>query len=502
MASEPRITPTLSRGTIALVVTSTLQREPVASPDQDLRAFFDSFARVEQRWRRRNRFYHRLVEQILQFHVPAGRSVLEIGCGTGDVLAAVEPSDGLGVDISPAMIELARSRHPDIRFDVAAGESLHVGRGFDYVVLSDVVPYATDLLALFARAREHCHADSRVIVHSFSRVWRPLFALAEQVRLKPRKPLRNWVNAEDVENLLFLSDFEVVQIDWRILLPKRIPLVTAFANAVLANLWPFRKLCLSYWIVARPRPHPLGELSVTVVCPCRNEEGHVPAIVERLPDIGSETELIFVEGGSQDDTRGAIERAIEAHPDRSIRLLRQHGVGKGDAVREGFAAAENDVLMILDGDLSVAPEDLPKFYRALVDGRAELVNGSRLVYDMEPGSMRRLNVVGNKLFSLIFEAVTRQRVKDTLCGTKVIHRRNYERIAAARSYFGDFDPFGDFDLLYGAARLGLRIVDLPVRYGTRAYGTTNISRFRHGLLLFRMAVFAYWQFRVRPSKTR
>jgi hypothetical protein len=158
--------------------------------------------------------------------------------------------------------------------------------------------------------------------------------------------------------------------------------------------------------------------------------------------------------------------------------------------------------MILDGDLSVAPEDLPKFYRALVEGHGELINGSRLVYDMEPGSMRRLNVVGNKLFSIVFKQITGQQAKDTLCGTKVLRRRHYDRIAAARSYFGDFDPFGDFDLLYGAARLGLRIVDLPVRYGARTYGTTNISRFRHGLLLFRMAVFAYWKFRVRPSSSR
>jgi SAM-dependent methyltransferase len=484
------------------ITTETAPGTASPSAEHELRTFFDAFADDEPRWRRRNRFYHRLVAQIMRFHVAPGRSVLEIGCGGGDVLAAVEPSEGLGVDLSPRMVDLARRQHPELTFEVAAGERYRAGRQFDYVLLSDVVPYASDLLALFDLAREHCHADSRIVVHSYSRVWRPVIRIAELLHLKPRKPLRNWVSAGDVENLLYLSDFEVVQVDWRILLPKRIPLVTAFANGVLANVWPFRHLCLSYWIVARPRPQPLGELSVSVICPCRNEEGHIPALVERLPEIGSETELVFVEGGSRDDTRGAIERAIVEHPERDIRLVEQPGAGKGDAVRAGFAAAKHDVLMILDGDLSVAPEDLPKFYRALVEGHGELVNGSRLVYDMEPGSMQRLNVVGNKLFSLIFEQITGQRAKDTLCGTKVLRRGHYERIAAARSYFGDFDPFGDFDLLYGAARLGLRIVDLPVRYGTRTYGTTNISRFRHGLLLFRMAVFAYWKFRVRPSSSR
>jgi SAM-dependent methyltransferase len=468
----------------------------------DLRAFFDAFALEEPRWRRRNSFYHRLVEQIMRFHVPPGRSVLEIGCGAGDVLAAVEPSEGVGIDLSPGMVELARRQHPELTFEVATGEQFDAGRCFDYILLSDVVTYSPDLLALFHQAREHCDADSRVVVHSYSRVWRKSFAVAERLHLKPRKPLRNWVSAQDVENLLYLSDFEVVQVQWRILLPKRIPLLTTFANAGLANLWPFRSLCLSYWVIARPRPRALGDRSVSVICPCRNEEGHVPAIVARLPEMGLGTELIFVEGGSRDDTRGAIEREIAAHDDRDIRLIDQPGTGKGDAVRAGFAAARNDVLMILDGDLSVAPEDLPQFYRALVDGSGELVNGSRLVYDMEPGSMRKLNVLGNKLFSSIFNRITGQRAKDTLCGTKVLHRDNYDRIAAAREYFGDFDPFGDFDLLYGAARLGLRIVDIPVRYGAHVYGTTNISRFRHGTLLFRMTIFAYWKFRVRPSRPR
>jgi len=273
-------------------------------------------------------------------------------------------------------------------------------------------------------------------------------------------------------------------------------------NGVVANAWPFRHLCLSYWIVARPHPQPLDEASVTVVCPCRNEAGHVAEVVRRLPALGTDTELLFVEGGSSDDTRAEIERQIDAHPEREIRLVDQPGRGKGDAVRTGFAAASNEVLMILDGDLSVAPEELPKFYAALVEGRGELINGSRLVYDMEPGSMQALNVVGNKLFPRLFARITGQNVKDTLCGTKVLHREDYARIAQARAYFGEFDPFGDFDLLFGAARLGLRIVDLPVRYQTRAYGATNISRFRHGLLLVRMTVLAWWKFRVEIFRSR
>jgi glycosyltransferase involved in cell wall biosynthesis len=303
-----------------------------------------------------------------------------------------------------------------------------------------------------------------------------------------------------MRNLLELAGFEVVSASTRILMPKSVPLLTFFLNTVVANIWPFTRLCVSYWIVARPSPEPLGEPGVSVVCACRNEAGHIPQIVERLTSMGTSTELIFVEGGSTDDTRAAIEREIDEHPELDISLLTQPGKGKGDAVRTGFAAAKHDVLMILDGDLTVQPEDLPKFYDALVANRGELINGSRLVYDMERGSMRFLNMLGNKAFSLLFRAITGQHVKDTLCGTKVLHRDDYGAIAAGRSFFGEFDPFGDFDLLFGAARLNLKIVDLPVRYGARTYGRTNISRFRHGLLLLRMTLFAYSKFRVQTFR--
>jgi SAM-dependent methyltransferase len=471
--------------------------DSVAQEYAELRSFFDAFAAEEQHWRRRNRTYYRLLEQILRFKIPPGQRVLEIGSGSGDLLASLRPSVGVGVDVSPEMVQLARSRHPTLRFEVGAGEELDLGETFDYIVLSDLMQFVHDLLGLLERVAAHSHPRTRVLINTYNRAWRPLIRLTELVRLKPAKPIRNWVSPLDVQNLLELSGFDVVTTTRRILLPKRIPLLTVFANGFIANVWPINHLCLTSWIVAKPGAGGrLEEETVSIVCPCRNEAGNVPALVRRLPRLGAATELIFVEGGSTDESRAEIERQIDLHPELHISLVDQPGRGKGDAVRAGFAAARHDVLMILDGDLSVSPEDLHKFYQALVDGRGELINGSRLVYDMEPGSMRFVNLLGNKIFSRLFKAITGQQVKDTLCGTKVLHRSDYEKIAVARSYFGEFDPFGDFDLLFGASRLGLRIIDLPVRYQTRTYGKTNIRRWRHSSLLVRMMLFAFWKFKV------
>jgi glycosyltransferase involved in cell wall biosynthesis len=201
-------------------------------------------------------------------------------------------------------------------------------------------------------------------------------------------------------------------------------------------------------------------------------------------------EIIFVEGHSTDNTYEAIEQVIREFPDRAMRLFRQPGNGKGDAVRLGFAEARGEVLMILDADMTVAPEDLPRFYDALVSGEGDFINGVRLVYPMAQHAMRFLNLVGNKFFSLSFSWVLGQNIKDTLCGTKVLRKSGYERIAANRAYFGDFDPFGDFDLIFGAAKLNMKIVDMPVRYYERTYGETNIQRWRHGWMLLRMLAFA------------
>jgi glycosyltransferase involved in cell wall biosynthesis len=270
--------------------------------------------------------------------------------------------------------------------------------------------------------------------------------------------------------------------------------VALLCNRVLVKLWPFKYLALSNFVVARPlrrrEPETRPQPSVSVIVPARNEAGNVPAIFARTPSMGSETEIVFVEGHSNDDTRAAIEREIAAHPERRARMLIQTGTGKGDAVRLGFSQARGDVLMILDADLSVPPEDLPRFFEALRDGKGEFVNGVRLVYPMEKEAMRGANFLGNKFFSWAFSWLLGQPIKDTLCGTKVLTRSAYQEIAANRSYFGDFDPFGDFDLLFGAAHLDLKIVEVPIRYRERTYGTTNIQRWRHGWLLLRMCAFA------------
>jgi SAM-dependent methyltransferase len=456
-------------------------------------AHWDGIARRMDTWDGWSGAYHDRLVEIYQFLVPPGQRVLEVGCGHGDLLAALKPSVGVGVDFSAEMVDRATHKHPDLRFVHLDAHELYLEDTFDVIILSDLVNDLWDVQAVFEQIAALTTPRTRVIINTYSRLWElPLVAAARLGLAKPRMP-QNWLTVEDVSGLLGLANFEVVRHWEEVLCPLPIPFVDHLLNRVAVKLWPFNLAALANFIVAQPkieRDHRDEEPLVSVIVPARNEAGNIGQIFERTPEMGRGTELVFVEGHSRDDTYAAIEQAIAAHPKRRCKLLQQAGVGKGDAVRLGFAEASGDILMILDADLTVPPEDLPRFYAALRAGKAEFVNGVRLVYPMEKQAMRFLNLLGNKFFSLAFSWLLGQPVKDTLCGTKALWRADYETIAGNRSYFGDFDPFGDFDLLFGSAKLSLKIADLPIRYRERIYGTTNINRWRHGLLLLRMVVFA------------
>jgi len=438
--------------------------------------------------------YHRRLTEVYRFLVPPGQRILEIGCGRGDLLAALGPMPGVGVDFSARMIERARGRHPELSFILADAHSLpSFEKPFDVIILSDLLNDLWDIQQVLEQLIQVTHPRTRLIINSYSRLWEPMLSAAETLKLAKPTLKQNWISVADIANLMQLAGFEPVR-DWsEVLFPLDIPLLSGFLNRTLAKIWPFRVLALTNFIVARPRPQP-GSLPtnarVSVIIPARNEAGNIPEIFEKMPEMGSGTELVFVEGHSHDDTFEVIERLMAEHPARACQLHRQTGVGKGDAARLGLASATGEILMVFDADLTVPFEDLPRFHHALCSGQGEFINGVRLVYPMEAEAMRFFNLVGNKFFSLVFSWMLGQSIKDTLCGTKALWKSDYDLIAANRSYFGDFDPFGDYDLIFGAARLNLRIIDLPVRYRARTYGSTNIDRWRHGWLLLRMVLFA------------
>ena len=462
--------------------------------------FFNDTAASRDARRARSRLYHRELLNFFRFVIPRNSSVLEIGSGTGGLLAELDAAGGLGIDFSPAMTAAAKAAHPALDFRTADIEKLEIAEKFDYVIMQDLLGNLDDIWLAFRNLSKVTTPETRVIITAYNPLWEPLVMLAEAAGIKGKDPRQNWLAMADIENFLYLNNYEVVKKGCRFLMPFYIPLFSVFFNRFLAKMPFFKELGMIQFIIARETPvkPEAKKYSVSVMVPCRDEAGNMERLFSELPVLGKNTELVFVDGNSSDGTVEKIRELEAKRPDLPVKVLLQGGAfGKADAVRKGFDACSGDILMILDADLTVVPEDLKKFYAAIAEGKGEFINGSRLVYPMEKGAMRFLNMLGNKTFSLIFTWTLGQRIKDTLCGTKVLLRSNYDKIKAGRAYFGDFDPFGDFDLLFGASKLNMKITELPVSYKERKYGETKISRFRHGLLLFRMAFIAFVKLKLR-----
>jgi hypothetical protein len=453
-------------------------------------------------WRRKNRYYHQDLEALHQFLIPPGKRVLEIGSGTGELLNLLNPSYGLGIDLDPAIVAQAQTAFPHLTFKIQDAHQLDLEGPFDYIILANTISFLVDIQVVLEKLRDLCHANTRLVIAYQNPLWEPIVRLATQLKQRIQLPTLNWLSASDVKNLLSLAGFEVVKQGKRMIFPRWIPLLSPLLNRYLAPLPIINTLCLLEFMVARLHPDPqlarerIAKTSCSVIIPARNEAGNILNCVKNLPPMGSHTEIIFVEGNSSDHTWDEMQR-IRAELGHlfDIKILQQEGKGKADAVRKGFAAATGDVLVILDADLTVQAEDMPKFFSAVASGYCDFANGCRLVYPLSESSMPTINRWANRFFAALLSYILSIRIKDSLCGTKVLWRSHYLDIQDNRHYFGDFDPFGDFDLLLGATKQNLKIVDVPVRYYPRVYGRSNIQHVRDGIKLLKICWFAARKFK-------
>lgn len=473
-------------------------RRFIAEHRERVRRFYDELGERQLDWNRRFRYFRERLGGFVRHFVPSGARVLDVGCGTGDLLAELAPSEGVGLDCSGRMVELARRQHPELHFVNGYGEEIDesdVPEGpYDYITLVNVIGEMCDIGQTLRRLHRYCSPQTRLIIVQYNYLWEPLCRLAARFGVKLDNPTPNWLSQQDLTGLCGVAGFEVVRCGHTMPLPLRVPGLNRLVNSVLGRLYGFRKLGFLSYAVARPLVTPESPESHTcsVVVPCKNEEGNIDGLVERIPEMGAGTEIIFVDDKSTDTTAARVREWSARRPDRRIRLVEGPGQGKGAACRAGFAQATGDVFMILDADMTVMPEELPAFFDALTSGRGEFINGSRMVYPLDDQAMRPLNILGNKMFATLFTLLLEQRIRDTLCGTKVIWARDYRRIMRSRGYFNSCDLWGDYDWIFGAARNNLRIVELPVHYRERVAGETKMTRrLRNAWIMLRMCGIAF-----------
>lgn len=458
---------------------------------KDLINFMDQLAPQRDRFIKQNQPYYRELVKFFNYQIPESSSVLEVGCGTGELLAQLKVKKSIGIDISSEMIKRAKEKYPHLDLRVMDVEALILKGAFDYIILSDTLNYCEDIQQVFHQLQKVSHRKTRVIITYHNYFWTPVLKIAEAIGLKMPSRKLNWLSHKNIKNLYRLEHFRLVKQGKFFLFPIELAFISSFINRIVAHLPILNHFALVEYLVIRPQLASQKNLGVSVIVPARNEEGNIERLVKDCPVMGNKTQIIFVEGHSKDNTWIEIQRVAKKYRKKfDFACLQQTGVGKADAVHAGFAQANQDLVMILDADISVEPWELEKFYRALVEGEGEMVMGTRLIYPMEKEAMRTLNIMGNYLFAQLFSWLLDQSVTDTLCGTKTMFREDWKQVMDHNSFFGDFDPFGDFELIFGASKQNLEIAEIPIRYKARQYGSTNISRFRHGLLLLKMWLFA------------
>ncbi len=460
---------------------------------------FDSIAADYDFWKRKNSYYFDSLKGLFRELVPPGASVLELGCGTGDVLSCLNPGRGVGVDISENALEIARKKHPRLEFVKGAAETITRCDRFDYIVMADLIDHLIDVQDALGNSRPMLNGGGRLVVSTINPLWSPILLFAEKLGLKMPEGHHNFVMKDDICNLLELEGYAVIETGYRLLIPKHIPLISNAVNKLAPGIRFVRGLCIIQYIVAGIRDEPEmadRRLSLSVVIPCCNEAENIEECVGRIPRMAAKQEVIIVNDGSTDDTEAVIRGLQERDPEGVRVVSYRKNQGKGHAVRMGFEAAEGDALVILDADMSIRPEDLPRFYDAINGGKGDFINGTRMMYPLEAESMRLLNLVGNGIFSRTLSLIIGQRLTDTLCGTKCLLKRDYVRMKAGK------DRWGDFNLLFGAAKLGLRIVEMPVHYQRRRKGWTKMKPVKHGALLLAMCAVSFYELRVKPLADR
>lgn len=463
---------------------------------------YDKLAAKRDKWIRRNKYYYNFTKKVLKHIVEPESRVLQIKCETGYYLNAVNPKFGMGIDFSSKMIEIAKKKYSHLNFGVRDLEDFSLSQScskpFDYILLNNCLGDVIDISKLFSNLKGHTKSRTRLVIMTYNRLWQPLLSLASFLRLKIKQPTQNWLSKNDLENLLYLSGYEIVKKIDIILFPKYFPIISFLLNNVIARLPLFKCLCLNNVFVVKKikEQHNYSDYSVSIIIPCKNEKGNIKSAVDRIPKMGKHTEIIFCDDKSDDGTLEEVNHHIALNPDKDIKIVPGPGICKAKNVWAGFEVAKGDILMILDADLTVIPEELPYFFNAIVEGKGEFINGCRLVYPMNEKAMKFFNVLGNKFFSILFSFIMEQKIKDTLCGTKVLWREDYLRIKKYIGKWGYEDLWGDYDLLFGATKINLKVVDLPVHYFDRTYGDTKMTRvINNGFRMLRISINALFKLR-------
>lgn len=365
---------------------------------------------------------------------------------------------------------------------------------YDCIVLSDMFEVNDDILGLLKLLKKNLNNDGTILLTSITPIWDGVLSILEMLNLKNKSKKRSYIHLNKLSAVLDTINFQITGKRTRQYFPFKLFYFGNIINNFLEIILYFFNFGIrSYFTIKEIEDTAEKDvLSKTIIVPAKNEEGNLNELINRIPYLGNNVEVIISCGISNDNTLG-MAKSLKSD-NFIIKVIEQTSKGKANAVWEACEQSSNDLIAILDADLSVDPEELSSFFELIETKKCDFVNGTRLIYSMEKGSMRFINNFGNRLFQYVVSKIIRLPLTDSLCGTKVFKKNLYEKIKKWQSVVKIKDPFGDFDLLFAAAYSSQKIVEYPIHYRARKYGTTQIRRFKDGFKLIKYLSVSFYKF--------
>jgi len=444
------------------------------------------------------KYYHKRIRKVFSFIIPPNKKILFFGSYDGKILASLRPKMGIGIEVERKIFKIAKKRHLKLKFLNISYDSYIPKEKFDYIILNSTLGQTTDMLRVLKNIFRACCPSTKILIYQHNYLWEGILNFAEKLSLKRKEGVQNWLSINDVKTYLEGANFQVTRIFRRTIFPLNFFGLGKVLNFIGALIPFFDFFKLDQFIIARPEPHLFPKSlpkSLTICITVRNEKGNIEKIIKSIPKICNQQEILFVEGHSTDGTKEEILKIKKKYSHKNVRVIGQPGIGQGDAIRVGFKAAKGEIIIIYEGDNTADPKDLQYFYKAMKSGKYEFIEGSRFVYPINNQTMPIINQLGNTFFAKWFSFFLGHRTTDVLCGIKSILKRDFNLIYKRWGFLGFEDPFGDFELIYGATRMGLKFGEIPTRYYSRTYGETKTRPFTHGLYLLKMAAKGYLIFR-------
>lgn len=448
----------------------------------------------------RHRYYYTQIQRLLKFLIPPGKSILYFGCYREDVIYSLDASSSVVINEE---VDERISKNKSVEFVHCKYHLYNPQQEYDYIILDTVIGKTENINLLLRNISSACSSHTRIIIHQENYLWRPLLNFAASFGLKKQEKTQNWLSIKDVETYLETAGFESTRVYKKNIFPLKAGFLGPILNHFFSTIPVLDFLKLDQFIVGRfnkPFTQLKSSSSLSICLTVKDEEHNIEPIVSSLPVLCENQEILFVEGNSTDNTAKEIERMKMLFPHKNIRLIKQPGKGQGDAIHTGFKEAKGEIIILYEGDGTSEPYDIQYFYEAIEAGRFEFIEGSRFVYPLSHKCMPLANKIGNVVFAKWFSFFLNQRTTDVLSGIKAIRKKDYEKIYNTWGFLGIPDPFGDFELLFGSARYGLKIGEIPIRYKPRVFGESKTSVFKHGWYLLKMAFTGYFIF--RNSKVR